>query len=56
MAKKPPIPEEVLEFFRRTGAEGGKERARRHTPEELSAWAKKGGRPRKAGPKLKGGK
>jgi hypothetical protein len=46
MAKKVKIPEDVLEFFRRTGAEGGKARASRHTPEELSAWGKKGGRPK----------
>jgi hypothetical protein len=49
MAKKVKIPEEVLEFFRRTGAEGGKARARKHTPEELSAWGKKGGRPKRSG-------
>jgi hypothetical protein len=51
------IPKDVLEFFRRTGAKGGKARARNHTPEELSAWGKLGGRPKgsKNKPK-KGGK
>ena len=40
------LPEEVLKFFQKTGAEGGKARAQRHSAEELSAWAKKGGRPK----------
>ena len=47
MAKKPKIPENVLEFFKKTGAQGGKARAKKHTPEELSKWGKLGGRPKK---------
>ena len=43
---KTKIPAEVMKYFRLTGAEGGKARAARHTPEELSKWAKKGGRPK----------
>lgn len=38
-----------MEFFRKTGAMGGKARAQKHTPEELSAWGKKGGRPKGSG-------
>ncbi|HEV2202803.1 MAG TPA: hypothetical protein VGR73_23545 [Bryobacteraceae bacterium] len=44
--KKPPIPEDVLEYFRRTGAQGGKARAEKHSKKQLSAWAKLGGRPK----------
>lgn len=40
------MPEAVLEFFRKTGAQGGRARAAKHTREELSAWAKRGGRPK----------
>ena len=40
------IPKNVLKYFQETGAEGGRSRARKHTPEELSAWGKKGGRPK----------
>jgi hypothetical protein len=40
-----------MEYFRKTGAMGGRARAKNHTPEELSAWAKKGGRPRGSGKK-----
>ena len=36
-----------MKYFRKTGSEGGKARAARHSKEELSAWGKKGGRPRK---------
>jgi hypothetical protein len=49
--KKPEMPEAVKEFFRQTGALGGKTRAEKHTPEELSAWGKKGGRPKGSGKK-----
>ena len=35
-----------MKYFRATGSEGGKARAARHTPEELRAWGKKGGRPK----------
>jgi len=38
------IPEHVMEYFRKTGAMGGKARAKKHTAEELSAWGKKGGK------------
>jgi len=33
-----------MEYFRKTGAMGGKARAKKHTAEELSAWGKKGGK------------
>lgn len=46
------LPKDVLKFFQKTGSEGGKARAKRHTQEELSAWGKLGGRPKK----VKGGK
>jgi general stress protein YciG len=45
------IPDEVMEYFRKTGAMGGKARAKNHSPEELSAWGKKGGRPKGSGKK-----
>ena len=35
-----------MEYFRKTGAMGGKARARKHSPEELSKWGKMGGRPK----------
>jgi hypothetical protein len=50
MAKKQ-LPPEVLEFFRKQGAKGGKKRASQNTPEKLSEWGKMGGRPKKADPK-----
>ena len=51
------IPDDVMEYFRKTGALGGKARAERHTKAELSRWAKLGGRPRGSGKgKKKGGK
>jgi len=37
----------VLEFFKKAGSRGGKARARKHSPEQLSEWAKHGGRPLK---------
>ena len=43
------IPEDVMEYFRKTGAQGGKARAKKHTPEELSRWGKMGGRPKESG-------
>jgi hypothetical protein len=43
------IPKEVMKYFQQTGAEGGKARAKRHSKEELSAWAKLGGRPKGSG-------
>jgi hypothetical protein len=39
--RRPKLPKEVLEFFRATGAQGGKERARRLTPQQRSEIAKK---------------
>ena len=45
------IPEHVMEYFRKTGAQGGKARAKKHTPEELSRWGKMGGRPKGSGKK-----
>lgn len=33
---------EILEFFKKTGAQGGKKRAANLTPEELAAIGKKG--------------
>jgi len=47
--KKPRLPEEVLEYFRRTGAIGGKNRAKKHSKEQLSKWGKMGGRPKGSG-------
>ena len=41
------LPPEVLEFFKKEGAKGGKKRAKKYSAEQLSEWAKKGGRPRK---------
>jgi len=40
------MPENILKYFRETGAQGGKLRAERHTPAELSKWGKMGGRPK----------
>ena len=45
------IPEDVMEYFRKTGAMGGKARAKRYTKEELSEMGKKGGRPKGSGKK-----
>jgi general stress protein YciG len=45
------IPKVVLKYFQRTGAEGGKARAAKHSKEQLSAWGKKGGRPKGSGKK-----
>ena len=45
------MPPAILEFFQKTGAEGGKARAARHSKAELSAWGKKGGRPKGSGKK-----
>ena len=48
------MPDEVMEYFRKTGAMGGKSRAKKHSKEQLSKWAKLGGRPKGSG--KKGGK
>jgi hypothetical protein len=52
------IPDEVMEYFRKTGAMGGKTRAKKHSKEQLSEWGKLGGRPRGSGKQQakKGGK
>jgi hypothetical protein len=54
------IPDEVMEYFRKTGSIGGKARARKYTKEQLSEMGKKGGRPKGSGKKKqatkKGGK
>jgi hypothetical protein len=56
--KKLSIPEDVMEYFRKTGAMGGKTRTAKHTPAELSKWGKMGGHPKGSGKKQtkKGGK
>lgn len=45
------IPKEVMKYFQQTGAEGGKARAKKHSKEQLSKWAKLGGRPKGSGKK-----
>jgi len=52
------MPKDVMEFFRKTGAVGGKARAKKYTKEQLSEMGKKGGRPKSSGKKQtkKGGK
>ena len=56
MVKKVKMSEAVLKFFQKTGSEGGKARAERHSKEELREWGKKGGRPRGSGKKRTGAK
>jgi hypothetical protein len=51
--KKPRIPPDVLEFFKKTGALGGKARAKRYSKEQLKEWGQKGGRPKASGKKTK---
>ena len=53
MASK--LPKEVLKFFQKAGAEGGRTRAKKHSKEQLSEWGKKGGRPKGSGKKQKKG-
>ena len=48
------IPEDVLEFFRKTGSKGGKARASKHSKRQLSEWGKMGGRPKGRGKRKKG--
>jgi hypothetical protein len=43
------IPEDVMEYFRKTGSIGGKARAKKYTKEQLSEMGKKGGRPKGSG-------
>jgi hypothetical protein len=45
------IPKKVMKYFQKTGSEGGRARAQRHSKEELSTWAKLGGRPKGSGKK-----
>ena len=45
------IPEEAMEYFRKTGSIGGKARAKKYTKEQLSEMGKKGGRPKSSGKK-----
>jgi hypothetical protein len=54
--KKLRIPEDVMEYFRKVGAVGGKTRAANHSPQQLSAWGKMGGRPKGSGKKQKKGR
>jgi hypothetical protein len=49
------IPEEVMEYFRKTGSLGGKTRAKKHSKKQLSEWGKLGGRPKGSGKKKKKG-
>jgi len=41
MKQRPKLPQKVLEFFRATGAEGGRERAKRLSAQRRSEIAKK---------------
>jgi hypothetical protein len=50
------IPEDAMEYFRKTGSIGGKTRAKKYTKEQLSEMGKKGGRPKGSGKQKKGGK
>ena len=51
------IPDDVMEYFRKTGSAGGKTRAKKHSKEQLSEWGKLGGRPKGSGKtKSKGAK
>lgn len=45
------IPDDVMAYFRKTGAMGGKARAKNHSKKQLSEWAKLGGRPKGSGKK-----
>lgn len=42
-----------MEYFRKTGASGGKARAKKHSKEQLSEWGKLGGRPKDGAAKKK---
>jgi hypothetical protein len=42
-----------MEYFRKTGAMGGKARAKNHSKQQLSAWGRMGGRPKGSGKKRK---
>src|ERR1044071_2130079 len=45
------LPDDVMKYFQMTGSMGGKARAKNHSKEQLSAWAKLGGRPKGSGKK-----
>jgi hypothetical protein len=47
------LPDDVLAYFRQQGARGGKARAKKYTPEQLSKMGKKGGRPKGSGKRQK---
>ena len=47
--EKPRLPKAILQFFKETGAQGGKARAERYSKQQLSEWGKKGGRPKRSG-------
>jgi hypothetical protein len=47
MADRPKIPDDVLAFFKKQGAKGGKKRAKMYSAKQLSEWGKSGGRPKK---------
>jgi hypothetical protein len=52
------IPPAAMKYFQLTGSIGGKKRAALYTKEQIKAWGKLGGRPRKGDSKTprKGGK
>jgi hypothetical protein len=52
------IPNDVMEYFRKTGSIGGKTRAKKYTKQQLSEMGKLGGRPKGSAKKRtkKGGK
>jgi hypothetical protein len=54
MKKKIDIPEAAMEYFRLTGSQGGKTRAKKYSKKQLQAWAKMGGRPKGSGKKKQG--
>ena len=45
------IPDDVMAYFRKTGAMGGKARAKKHSKKQLSEWGAMGGRPKKSSKK-----
>jgi hypothetical protein len=47
------ITPEIREFYKRLTSMGGKARAKKYDHATLSAWAKRGGRPRKADAQVK---
>lgn len=46
MTTKSQLPPEAMVYFRLTGAEGGRTRARKYSKEQLAVWGKMGGRPK----------